>query len=72
VFAFAEQLQGSSLFGGGVEVLESHTSRDTDEELIAFTLRGLRRRRGAPGAAAASPPRTDTGARLDEHPRHES
>ena len=72
VFAFAEQLQGSSLFNGGVEVLESHTSRDTDEEVIAFSLRGFRRPRGAAAAAPASPQKTDTGARVRERSRHES
>ena len=64
--------QGSSLFSGGVEVLESHTSRDTDEELIAFSLRGFRRPRGAAAAAPASPQRTDTGARVRERSRHQS
>lgn len=72
VFAFAEQLQGSSLFSGGVEVLESHTSRDTDEEVIAFSLRGFRRPRGAAAATPASPQKTDTGARVRERSRHES
>jgi Tfp pilus assembly protein PilN len=66
LFAFVARLEGSGVFVGGVDVLESHTGTgDAEGDLAAFTVRTFITTRPAPngGPAGREAARSSSGAR---------
>jgi hypothetical protein len=55
IFEFAERLEASRAFGGGVRVVESRVeTNDTDGPLVAFSVEAVSVARDSVGIAAAS------------------